>query len=65
MQLYNKKIFESLYESYRTKYFLYNIQRNAYLSSKLQNIKFDEDSPKNKNAKKITSLFYEGFGINF
>lgn len=63
MQLDKKAIFESLYESYQTKDFLYNIQRKAYLSSDLQNIKFCEDMPKNKKVKNISSLFYEGFGI--
>lgn len=56
-------IYDSVYESYRTKEFLYNIKFEPIQLSELKDAKKDKDTLLFPNAKDITPLFYEGFGF--
>ena len=60
LRLYNNWEFESLYESYREKYFLYNY-KHEFISFSDFHAKKDNDN-QNK-APNINKIFYEGFGI--
>ncbi|KAK8834437.1 hypothetical protein M9Y10_018146 [Tritrichomonas musculus] len=61
LNLFDKLTFETMYESYRNKDFLYDALLAIIESSDLLKPK-PKDVPKYPNAKDITSLFYEGFG---
>lgn len=61
-KLFDRNVFEKIYEAYRTKDFMYNASVKIIESKYLQEIKADEIIPKYPNAKNITKVFYEGFG---
>ena len=54
--------FAVLYESYRYKDYLYNIELEPVLSSELENINVKNASLKYPKAKDLSSEFYKGFG---
>ena len=54
---FDKSIFEEVYESYKTIYFLYNIKlKHVFLT--------DDNETQYQTAKNVSSFFYEGFGLN-
>ena len=60
--MFDRNVFEKIYEVYRTKDFMYNAFVKIIESKYLQEIKADEIIPKYPNAKNITKVYYEGFG---
>ncbi|KAK8892400.1 hypothetical protein M9Y10_029626 [Tritrichomonas musculus] len=64
INILGKSTFESLFDIYRTKIFLYNIEAKPILITKITEIKIKEVSPNYPKAKNISHLFYEGFGID-
>ena len=60
LRLYNNWEFESLYESYREKYFLYNYKHEIISFSDFHTKK---DNDNQNKAPNINEIFYEGFGI--
>ncbi|KAK8854151.1 hypothetical protein M9Y10_016708 [Tritrichomonas musculus] len=60
--LFDKLTFEIMYESYRKKDFLYSSTFKIIKSSDLLKPKEKDIIHKYRNAKDISSLFYEGFG---
>lgn len=64
LQLFNKSKFEILYESYRTKDFIYNMQFEPVETSELQNKSINKDVPETSKAKNISNVFYDGFGYD-
>ena len=61
LKLYDKKIFDSKYNSYNERYYIYNALFKPIPFSDLIN-KRSDIIPKS-SPHKISSLFYEGFGI--
>ncbi|KAK8871784.1 hypothetical protein M9Y10_007525 [Tritrichomonas musculus] len=64
LNFFDKLFFEMSYEIYRTKEFLYDFQFEEIELSDLQDHKSNEFNPNYSKAKDITSLFYDGFGID-
>lgn len=64
IQLSGKSSFESLYELYRQKIFLYDIEAEPIQFTDISKIEFKNNATKYPKAKNISKLFYEGFGYN-
>lgn len=59
----NRNYFEILYKAYMTQSYLYDIELNAIAAPYLEEMRKEKTKPKYPNAKDITSMFYEGFGL--
>ncbi|KAK8892772.1 hypothetical protein M9Y10_030014 [Tritrichomonas musculus] len=63
-EMLNRNNFEILYETYKKEYFLYDIKLRAISASYFEEMRKEKTKPKYPNAKDITSMFYEGFGLD-
>ncbi|KAK8883628.1 hypothetical protein M9Y10_042723 [Tritrichomonas musculus] len=63
-KMLNRNNFEILYETFKVEYFLYDIELKAISASDFEEIRKEKPKPKYPNAKNISKLFYEGFGLD-